>query len=174
MKFFSSKSRGFSLIELLVVITIISLLTGVIVTSVSGSRGKARDAQRVSDLGQLQLAMALYLDRCNQYPSSVLQGSTYIINIASGCTTSTGNVTMATYINQIPTPPTGAGQTGYDYATYTVGSSIVNYVLHANLEFNSAASSRGLSATPSGSGWANNSFTCANDSASKNYCVSTN
>ena len=165
--------KGFSLIELLVVITIIALLTGVIASSVSGPRGKARDSQRVSDLGQLQLALSLYVDRCGQYPTSVLAGSTYVINIASSCTTSTGTVTMGTYINAIPTPPTGASQTGYDYATYTNSSSqVVNYVLHAKLESANPASSRGLSATPSGAGWANNSFTCANTSTATDYCVS--
>ncbi|OHA02670.1 MAG: hypothetical protein A3B34_03650 [Candidatus Sungbacteria bacterium RIFCSPLOWO2_01_FULL_54_21] len=69
MKILSAKSRrGFTLIELLVVISIISLLSSVVLTSVNSARSKARDARRVADFHQIELALDLYLDKYGVYP----------------------------------------------------------------------------------------------------------
>ena len=172
-------TRAFTLIELLVVIAIIAILTAVILPALSGSKGKARDAQRVSDVSQLQLALELYFDRCGQYPAAVQIGGSsgpYIVNIASSCTTSNGAVTMGAYISQIPTPPSGANQTGYDYATYSPSGNIVSYALQALLESTNPAVNKGLASGPSGTGWSNTSpFSgCSNSGTSKDYCIGPN
>lgn len=60
--------QGFTLIELLVVISIISLLSSVVLTSVNSARSKARDARRVADFKQIELALELYFDKYGVYP----------------------------------------------------------------------------------------------------------
>ncbi len=61
--------KGFTLIELLVVISIIGLLSSVVLASLNSARAKARDARRLSDIHQIQLALALYYDdNNNTYP----------------------------------------------------------------------------------------------------------
>jgi type II secretion system protein G len=62
--------RGFTLIELLVVIAIIGLLSSVVLASLNSARAKARDARRLSDVRQMQLALELYYDDNGQYPMS--------------------------------------------------------------------------------------------------------
>ena len=62
------KHRGFTLIELLVVIAIIGILSSVVLASLNSAREKARDARRVSDLKQMQVALELYYDSHNAYP----------------------------------------------------------------------------------------------------------
>lgn len=63
-----SARAGFTLVELLVVISIIGLLSSIVLTSVNSARAKARDARRITDLKQLQTAIELYYDANNQYP----------------------------------------------------------------------------------------------------------
>lgn len=52
--------RGFTLIELMVVITIIGLLASTVLASLADSRGAARDAVRIQAVKELQKALELY------------------------------------------------------------------------------------------------------------------
>ncbi len=51
---------GFTLIELLVVISIIGILSTLLMANVAGVRERARDAQRKSDINQIQKALEMY------------------------------------------------------------------------------------------------------------------
>lgn len=62
------KRSGFTLIELLVVIAIIGILSSVVLASLSSARKKSRDARRIADARQIQLALEMYLDRFGVYP----------------------------------------------------------------------------------------------------------
>lgn len=63
--------KGFSLIELLIVIGIIGLLATMAAVGVNVARAKARDAKRSADVAQLQKAMSLYATSQSRYPISV-------------------------------------------------------------------------------------------------------
>lgn len=71
----SDTPRGFTIVELLVVVAIIGLLSAVILASVNASRQKARDARRREDLKQLQAAIELYYSDNGHYPGPTTQGS---------------------------------------------------------------------------------------------------
>jgi len=62
------RKKGFTLIELLVVIAIIGILSSVVLASLNSARQKSRDAKRVSDIQNLQLALELYFDSKGEYP----------------------------------------------------------------------------------------------------------
>ncbi len=61
--------KGFSLIELLVVITIIAVLVGVALPNFLGARQRARDAKKKAELRELKSALRLYYNDFNSYPS---------------------------------------------------------------------------------------------------------
>ena len=62
-------SRGFTIIELLVVVAIIGLLAALIVASFSTIRAKSRDARREEDLKTLHNALALYQLSARVFPN---------------------------------------------------------------------------------------------------------
>ncbi|MEI6597197.1 MAG: prepilin-type N-terminal cleavage/methylation domain-containing protein [bacterium] len=63
-----SNARGFTLVELLVVISIIGILSSFAVVSLNSARNKARDALRKADMTQIRTAMYLYYDDNAAYP----------------------------------------------------------------------------------------------------------
>ena len=64
------KALGFTLVELLVVVTIIGILLLVGITSYSGIRSKARDSQRLDDARKIILALEQYKSGAGSYPGS--------------------------------------------------------------------------------------------------------
>jgi len=77
------KNKGFSLLELLVVVGIISILLAVVASSYSTAQKKTRDTRRASDLKTIQQAAEQYYSICSYaYPDFSNGASTEI-----ACTT---------------------------------------------------------------------------------------
>lgn len=65
-----TKTAGFTLIEILVVVSIIGLLSVVIMSSLSTARELGRDAKRIEDANSLMLALEVYYRKYGHYPIS--------------------------------------------------------------------------------------------------------
>lgn len=66
------KIKGFTVIEVLVVIGIIGILTVIIFPSINNIRAKNRDAEKVADISAIQLGLSLYKNQQNGvYPNSL-------------------------------------------------------------------------------------------------------
>jgi len=63
--------KGFTLIELLVVIAIIGILSSVVLASLNTARKKSRDARRVADVKQIQIALEVYFVDNGTYPETM-------------------------------------------------------------------------------------------------------
>jgi prepilin-type N-terminal cleavage/methylation domain-containing protein len=62
--------KGFTLVELLVTISIIAILASLAIVSFTGAQKQARDTRRKSDLKQFQTALEVYANKNNSlYPS---------------------------------------------------------------------------------------------------------
>lgn len=64
------KNRGFTLIELLVVISIVSVLSSTVLVALNGAKIKGRDAQRISQIKEVQKALAIYYLNHGIYPDN--------------------------------------------------------------------------------------------------------
>jgi len=99
--------KGFTLIELLVVIAIIGMLSALLVPNFMGARERARDAQRKSDLKQIQKTLEMYRQDQTLYPTATSGrfGTCGSSSFSSGSTV---------YMNKIPCDP--LGPTPYYYS----------------------------------------------------------
>ena len=102
------REKSFTLIELLVVIAIIGLLVSIVLVSFGPTREKARDAQRQSDVKQVNLAMELcYSDEnCGE-------GKDKYISTTNGVSNAKGTV-ISTYLT-VPTDPKDDEVNSYFY-----------------------------------------------------------
>ena len=65
---FCMNKKGFSLVEILVVVAIIALVGTMAAVAVNSARSKQRDATRLSNVRQLQSALEDFFNESNQYP----------------------------------------------------------------------------------------------------------
>jgi prepilin-type N-terminal cleavage/methylation domain-containing protein len=147
------KKKGFTLIELLVVISIISMLTSVVLASLSDSRKKARDAQRIQSLVQLRTALEMYYADNGNYPivnltvdGNVYTGPSYDrIKWNSWGHQNLYNALVPKYITSLAQDPltynsTSGYNSGYLRDSSVIGSVYVSksdgscYILGTNLE----------------------------------------
>lgn len=63
------RKKGFTLIELLVIMAIIGLLFSIILAYLNNARTKARDARRLADLKEFTLALSVFFDDNQRYPT---------------------------------------------------------------------------------------------------------
>ena len=63
------KNKGFTLIEMLIVIAIIAILSSVFLIGLKGFRGSAYDSRRLSDLQKVAGYIELYYNKNRVYPN---------------------------------------------------------------------------------------------------------
>ena len=111
--------RGFTLIELMIVIVILGILMGTLLPRLTGSQARARDAARQADLNAITQAMELYYNDFGGYPGTA--GTNYCLGATGEDTVSP---TLKVYFKgeNIPTPPQD------DKVTLNGGSCTKNYM----------------------------------------------
>ena len=134
------QQHGFTLVELLVVISIIGLLSTVGVVALTSSRRQSRNAKRIADVKQLVTAFGLGLDANGTYPGGsgwrCISASCYggwSVYVADATTDNFSQPFMA---NKPADPTDGGsrGQGGYVYNGTGGGSFPVGHLLAYTLE----------------------------------------
>jgi type II secretion system protein G len=103
--------RGFTLVELLVVISIIGILLALSVFGIQGSREASRDAKRKADLELVRSGLEIYKSDCGDYPAAL---SSPLVGDGSPTSCAVAN----TYISSVPTDPSSPGRS-YRYSRLT-------------------------------------------------------
>lgn len=104
-------SRGFTILELIIVIAVIGLMATLAVLSLQSARARTRDAQRISDVTALRNALTGYWLEKASYPSSggVDLGkagtNTGALSSAVGGFTDASQTQGTVYLPHVPTGP---------------------------------------------------------------------
>lgn len=107
----NKKRLGFTLVEVLVTVSIIAILTSVGLATYTGAQKRSRDARRMADLEAVRSALELY--RADNptvgYPTTAgLNDYERYDNLASVAS-------FNTYISTLPNDPTDSGAYQYQY-----------------------------------------------------------
>jgi general secretion pathway protein G len=120
-------AAGFTLVELLIVVTIIGVLFSLAIISFTGAQKQARDSQRKSDLNQYRAALENYANNTGGvYPQSTDQANAD----ATPCETDL----RPTYMSACLLDPKSDDGRAYYYRTNAEGPAATQYVLWADLE----------------------------------------
>lgn len=117
------EKKGFTLLELLIVIVIIGILALIIVPGLASGPKRARDAQRKTDLRAVKNALETYYNDNNSYPTGAYSGL--------------GSTLVTAYLPSLPSDPKNAGAYVYSYTPSPAGcaaGACTSYVLTAHLE----------------------------------------
>lgn len=108
--------KGFTLVELLVVISIIGILSSLSTVSVNIARTRARDAKRKADTSQVQLALYLYFDDNLHFPVADNLPENAQANWYSVLTPALdGTETDRLYMRNVPEDPLNINEHYYGY-----------------------------------------------------------
>ncbi len=139
------ENKGFTLVELLVVVSLIGILATLVLANLNSARERARDAQRKSDLRNIQTALRLYYNDLGEYPAS---SGTDIVACDGTCVW--GNIwqnNSITYMGTLPPDPLSTQAYRYTYVDDD------NYILEACLENKSDDKGVATAAAWCPSGW---------------------
>lgn len=163
-----NERKGFTLIEILIVVAIIAILASIVLVGLGPTQQSGRDARRLSDLHEVQNALELYYNKCGYYPGTGTAGC--------GAVATGGYTDMATQVvalnigvTSIPVDPTNSGT--HKYSFRTDGASATTYVLATVLENKNTSIFNGYT-PPSLVGLTSGDAITACGLANATYCIS--
>ena len=119
------RSRGFSLIEVIVVLAIVGLLASIVITSLLSAQNKERDTKRIGDIDSIKHALAAYYISYGNYPIARATTTITATSTVGSALLSSGTMSI------IPQDPRAYQ---YSYSSNSTGS---NYSIHFCLETDS-------------------------------------
>lgn len=155
--------KGFTLIELIIVVAIIGILASIVLVGLGGFRARGRDARRIADLKQVQNGLELYFARCGHYPGTANCASNAAAATWSDMSSALLNSGLG--VNQVPDDPITANNYGYCREAASTGRYVIGSVLEdVN---NPALTQSGAGAFPCAPATTPNAATaCSTDTAS--------
>jgi type II secretion system protein G len=130
---YRNKTKGFTIVELLIVIVVIGILAAIVIVAYNGVQQRARDSRRQNDVQALTQALEIYYLTNGSYPAG--SGSSAAVGLnSSWSTTADGSwanlvTVLKPIMGNVPSDPTSTtgvtyalGTTGYNYSYYSANN----------------------------------------------------
>jgi prepilin-type N-terminal cleavage/methylation domain-containing protein len=136
--------KGFTIVELLIVIVIIAILAAIVIVAYTGIQQRARDSSRQSDVTNIAKAITAYTTEGNAWPVTSAAAKTALVgyttaNLGTGIT------------DKIGSDPTASSNTGYGYTVCPAGATAGNGT-GAKITWWKEAATAGLQTVNTGTG----------------------
>lgn len=135
MKKILPNSKGFTLLEILLVVAAIAILAGIVILAINPGKQLAdtRNAQRNSDVNTILNAVYQYsIDNDGNLPATITNTPTEICRTGAASCAGLIDLSVLTadekYIVSIPTDPSGASTNGAGYEIYQSANGRVTVV----------------------------------------------
>jgi type IV pilus assembly protein PilA len=113
----NKRQKGFTIVELLIVIVVIGILAALVITTYSGIQAKARNAKRQTDIQSLQTQIEAFFSQNGYYPSNTdMNGASWRTTNMKSLDTNAMIDPSAT--SQTPTLATAPAAKVYSYAVF--------------------------------------------------------
>lgn len=161
---YSKTTRGFTIVELLIVIVAIGILAALVLSSFAQAQAKARDTKRIDDIVAVQKAIEAHYATDGSYPIPNGIGGDGCLSSpwwdCWGAGSSANRLVNAEYLRDMPQDPTfvddnacGFPNNGLTRAYYYgVNASRQGYILGTRLEAPNTSSSRYVASENNGCG----------------------
>ncbi len=129
LKTLTKVQKGFTIIELLIVIAIIAILAGLVLNNFQGAQAKARDTQRVTRINSIHSKLEEFYNEGNGYPSDAANTANFpgidtnAVRDPRGGTLVSTVVADAAAMNAGADPTSGSGNE-FRYYTYPTGCNL--------------------------------------------------
>ncbi len=133
MKKSLAATRGFTLIEIIVVVAVISVLMMVVMASLSQARASARDKERLANLKQMQAAVEMYAGVNGRYPPACGNSTSWRGNNANYGNCAEYITGISNIMSPLPVDPKGTAEYGYLYRTNAAGTAY-KILVHGSVE----------------------------------------
>ena len=153
------KNKGFTLIEMAIVLLIIGVLVGIMLRNIGGQTALSRDTRRSFDLRNTTVYLSSYFARFGRYPTSTTW--TDLENVLKG----------AGITDKLPRDPSG-GDYKYFYCSSVSGAPPTHAVLGAQFELSISEAPRLWDNAITSTSWTCNvNISTECDIAAKKYCI---
>jgi len=113
--------RGFTLIELIVVVAIIGILASIVYANLGNTSAAGRDTKRKSDLRNIQTAIEAYKQKIGRYPAMGCSTGADGFSGEDDCSDFISGLAPE-FISRLPHDPKRSTNVGYAYVTNSAGS----------------------------------------------------